>query len=453
VPICLVAALGGLLFGYDTGVISGAIEPLTARFALADFMKGWVSGCVLIGCAAGVLCVGPLSDRFGRRLPLFVSAVLFLASAIGTALPNEVWVFILFRFLGGVGIGVASIATPMYIAEIAPARVRGRLVAVNQIAIVIGIAATSCINYVIAGMGDQAWLISTGWRFMFATGVAPSALFGLLLVRIPESPRWLAEMGRGAEARGIMERVRGSPGSCEAELGEIIEAIRAERDSHVSIFSKHLRRPLALGIALAVLQQVTGINVFMYFGATIFRSLSASTGVDAGLLQQVIINGSGVIFTVIAVASVDQWGRRPLMLLGAAGMGLSLLAMGAMAQFAADQAATGGWMLAAILAYIASFGLSVGPVTWVILVEIFPTTVRGRALGLATFFLWTADYLVTQTFPLMDARGSWFVRRFHHAFPFYAYTAFCAVLIAVVLGFVPETKGRSLEDIERSWIG
>ncbi len=450
-PICFVAALGGLLFGYDTGVISGAIEPLTARFALGDFMKGWVSGCVLVGCAAGVLCVGPLSDRFGRRLPLFLSAVLFLASAAGTALPDQVWVFILFRFLGGVGIGVASIATPMYIAEIAPARVRGRLVAVNQIAIVLGIAATSIINYSIAGHGDQAWLISTGWRIMFATGIAPSVLFGLLLLGIPESPRWLVEMKREDEARTILERVRGT-GSCEAELEEIRDAIHSEQVSHVSLLSRQLRRPLVLGIALAILQQVTGINVFMYFGATIFRGLSASTGVDAGLLQQAIINGSCVLFTVIAIASVDQWGRRPLMLLGTAGMGCALLAMGLMAQFAADPAAAGGWMLAVILVYIASFGLSVGPVTWVILVEIFPTTVRGRALGLATFFLWTADYAVTQTFPLMDARGSWFVRHYNHAFPFYAYTAFCAVLIAVVWWFVPETKGRTLEEIERSWI-
>ncbi len=449
-PICLVAALGGLLFGYDTGVISGAIEPLTARFGLGALMKGWVSGCVLIGCATGVVFVGALSDRFGRRLPLFLSAAMFFASAIGTALPSEIWTFILFRFLGGVGIGIASIATPMYIAEITPAGVRGRLVAVNQIAIVCGIAATSFINYFIAGHGDQAWLIATGWRWMFATGIAPAALFAVLLLRIPESPRWLIEMRRESEARSVLTSVGGA-GFCESESSEIREAIARDEALHVDLFSPTLRRPLVLGIALAVLQQVTGINVFMYFGATIFRSLSASTGVDAGLLQQVIINGSGVIFTLVAIASVDRWGRRPLMLLGTAGMGLALLAMGVMAQSVADPASTGGWMLAFILVYIAAFGLSVGPVTWVILVEIFPTPVRGRALGLATFFLWTADYLVTQSFPLMDAKGSWFVQHFHHAFPFYVYTAFCAVLILVVWRFVPETKGRTLEEIERGW--
>jgi sugar porter (SP) family MFS transporter len=338
----------------------------------------------------------------------------------------------------------------MYIAEIAPAQVRGRLVAVNQIAIVIGIAGTSFVNYAIAGHGDQAWLIATGWRWMFASGIAPSVVFGLLLLRIPESPRWLVEMDREGEARGILASV-GGDAFCASEFPEIKAAISRDLADHMALFSRRLMRPLLLGATLAILQQVTGINVFMYFGASIFRSLSASTGVDAGLLQQVIINGSCVIFTLIAVASVDRWGRRPLMLLGTAGMGVALLAMGVIAQFSPNPAATGAWMLAFIMVYIAAFGLSVGPVTWVILSEIFPTPVRGRALGLVTFLLWTADYAVTQSFPVMDAPGSWFVQTFHHAFPFYTYTAFCVVLILVVWRLVPETKGRTLEEIELSW--
>src|SRR5208283_5021533 len=198
VPICLVATIGGLLFGYDTGVISGAIEPLTARFGLGDFMKGWASGCVLIGCATGVLLVGPLSDRFGRKLAMLLAAAMFLASAIGTAVPQDIRTFIIFRIIGGIGIGIASISTPMYIAEITPAHLRGRMVAVNQIAIVGGIAATSFINYAIAhAKGDpslpevQVWLTQTGWRWMFASGIAPAAVFALLLLPIPESPRWL----------------------------------------------------------------------------------------------------------------------------------------------------------------------------------------------------------------------------------------------------------------------
>jgi sugar porter (SP) family MFS transporter len=450
VPICLAATFGGLLFGYDTGVISGAIEPLTARFGLGDFMKGWASGCVLIGCAAGVLLVGPLSDRLGRKPALLLSAAMFFASAIGTALPGEIWVFIAFRILGGVGIGIASISTPMYIAEVTPAHIRGRMVAVNQIAVVVGLAATSVVNYFIARHGDEAWLISSGWRWMFASGIAPSVAFALLLLPIPESPRWLIEMGRDPEAKVILTRVGGA-GFAESEYGGVRAAVHREEGGWGALLSSRLRRPLAIGIALAILQQVTGINVFMYFGATIFRNMSASTGVDAGLLEQAIINGSCVLFTLIAVASVDKWGRRPLMLLGSAGMGASLVAMGMMAQFMTDRSSTSGWMLVSIVLYIAAFGLSVGPVVWVILSEIFPTAVRGRALGLAAFFLWASDYAVTQTFPIMDANGSWFVREMNHAFPFYVYAAFCVVLGLVVWRLVPETKGRTLEQIELEW--
>ena len=455
--ICLVATLGGLLFGYDTGVISGAIEPLTARFGLSDLMKGWVSGCVLIGCAGGVLVVGSISDRFGRKFAMFLAAFMFLVSALGTALAWDIRIFILFRFLGGVGIGIASISTPMYIAEITPARIRGRMVAVNQIAIVGGIAATAFLNYFIAqAPGDvasaevQAWLTEAGWRWMFGIGMAPAVLFWLLLFLIPESPRWLIEMKREAAAEEILARVGGSRFAA-AECASIKAAVAQEKGTWGELFSGKLRRPLLVGIALAILQQVTGINVFIYFGATIFKGMSASTGVDAGLLQQIIINGVGVLFTVIAIATVDRWGRKPLMKIGTIGMGLSLFAMGAMAQTMTNPETARGWMLFFILLYIACFGLSVGPVTWVILSEIFPTAVRGRALGLATFFLWLADYAVTQTFPIMDANNSWFVKSFNHAFPFYVYAAFCIVLVLVMARWVPETKGKSLEEIEVFW--
>lgn len=454
---CLVATFGGLLFGYDSGVISGAIEPLTAKFELTDFMKGWASGCALIGCAAGVLLVGPISDRFGRKIAMFLAGLMFFASALGTALPNHIAAFVLFRIVGGIGIGIASISTPMYIAEITPAHLRGRMVSINQIAIVGGIATTAFVNYFIAHAKgnptlpeNQAWIINIGWRWMFATGIVPSLFFVLLLVSIPESPRWLVERHRNGEARQILEKVGGGEFT-RTEFTSIQSALSQEQGTWAELFSRKLAFPLAIGIALAVLQQVTGINVFLYFGATIFKTLSDETGVDAGLLTQIIINGACTLFTVIAIATVDKWGRRPLMLLGAAGMGVSLLAMGIMAQWLANPAATGRWMLLFIILYIACFGLSVGPVTWVILSEIFPTAVRGRALGLATFFLWTADYAVTQTFPMMDAKDSWYVARFHHAFPFYVYAAFCTGLLFVVWRLVPETKGRSLEEIEKYW--
>ncbi len=269
-PICLVATLGGLLFGYDTGVISGAIEPLTAKFGLSDFMKGWASGCVLVGCAAGVLLVGPISDRFGRKPAMFLAALMFLISAIGTALPNDITTFILFRIVGGLGIGIASISTPMYIAEITPAHIRGRMVAVNQIAIVGGIAGTAFINYfIVRAHGDpslaenQAWIIDTGWRWMFATGIAPSVLFAALLIPIPESPRWLIERRREDEAKRILEKVTG-PVFAATEFDSIKAALSQEQGNWGELFSRRLRVPLTIGIALAVLQQITGINVFLY---------------------------------------------------------------------------------------------------------------------------------------------------------------------------------------------
>lgn len=446
VPICLAATLGGLLFGYDTGVISGALGPIQARFALSPAMTGWASGCVLLGCAAGVLAAGPLSDRRGRKAALALAAVMFLLSAAGSAWAPAILSFVLFRLVGGLGIGIASIATPMYVAEITPAGLRGRMVAANQIAIVAGIAATALVNYLIARGAGQAWLIASGWRWMFATGVAPAAVFAAALWRIPESPRWLIEAGRNDEAVRVLRRVGGEEFAA-AEERTIRAAIAEETGTWRELLSPRLHRPLAVGIALAILQQVTGINVFMYFGATIFRNLSASTGLDAGLLQQIIINGSGVVFTLAAIATVDKWGRKPLMILGAAGMGVSLLAMGLLAQRHHTQGT--GLMLGFILCYIACFGLSVGPVTWVILAEIFPNAVRGRAFGLAALFLWLSDFAVTQTFPILDAPDSWLVARFHHAFPFYLYAGCCALLVILVLKAVPETRGRTLEEISR----
>jgi sugar porter (SP) family MFS transporter len=449
-PICLVATLGGLLFGYDTGVISGAIEFLTARFNLSVAMVGWVSGCVLIGCAAGVLIVGPMSDRFGRKKALLIAAVLFFISSIGTAIPKDITTFIIFRFLAGVGIGIASMSTPMYIAEIAPAHLRGRLVSLNQIAIVSGIVAVYFVNYFIARFGDQSWNETIGWRLMFGCGVIPAAIFLVLTFFVPESPRWLVEMNRAPEAENILTKIGGQEYAA-AELSEVRRSLSSERGTWAELFSRALRLPLIIGISLAILQQVTGINVFLYFGTSIFKNLSASTGVDAGMLQQLIVGSASMLATIVAILTVDKWGRKPLMLLGATGMGISLLVMGILAQRMTDPAAVGGWMLFLIILYVVAFGLSVGPVTWVILSEIFPTAVRGRALGIATFCLWMADYVVIQTFPMMSAPDSWFVTHFNRAFPFYTYAFFCVVLVMVVWRLVPETKGKTLEQIEQSW--
>jgi sugar porter (SP) family MFS transporter len=404
---------------------------------------------VLIGCAVGVLIVGTVADRFGRKVTLLWAAVLFLISSVGTATPNNVLIFIIFRLIGGIGIGIASTATPVYIAEIAPGHVRGRLVSVNQIAIVGGIALVYFVNYFIARCGDQTWNNNYGWRWMFAAGAFPAIVFFCLVFLIPESPRWLIENHHNAEAKAIMTKVAGAE-FAESETSSIAGAIGQESGRLSELFSRRLRTPLMLGVVLAILQQVAGINVFLYFGTTIFKNMSRSTGVDAGMLEQIVIGGCSVLFTVVAIATVDKIGRKPLMIVGALGMGLSLVSMGVMAQRLTDPSVASGWMLACIIVYIACFGLSVGPVTWVILSEIYPTAIRGKALGISTFCLWIADYVVTQTFPIMDAEGSWFVKKFNHAFPFYIYALFCVVLLGV-MRFVPEARGKSLEEIERQW--
>ena len=448
IPICLVATIGGLLFGYDTGVISGAIEPMTLKYSLSAAMKGWVSGCVLVGCAAGVLAVGPFSDRFGRKKTMTMAAIMFLISSIGTAVASSVTVFIVFRFIGGLGIGIASMSTPMYIAEITPSHFRGRLVAVNQIAIVMGLTCVYFLNYAIACCGNADWLVMTGWRWMFACGAVPAVAFWLLLLRIPESPRWLVEAGREGEAKVILDKVGGA-GFAQSEVSSIQISLSDEKGTWAEVFSPAFRLPLIIGISLAILQQVTGVNVFMYFGTTIFKSMARGDVVTAGMIQPSLVGVAGTVFTLVAIACVDKWGRKPLMFLGCSGMLLSLVAMGGMAQLVQVPADAGGWMLLCIIAYLGCYSLSAGPVIWIILSEIFPNAVRGRALGLATFWMWMANYAVTQTFNIMD-QNAWLVARFKHGFPFYLYAGFCCILLGMMM-LVPETKGKSLEQIESIW--
>jgi sugar porter (SP) family MFS transporter len=336
----------------------------------------------------------------------------------------------------------------MYIAEITPAHLRGRLVAVNQIAIVTGLTVVYFANYAIAQRGDQAWNTEMSWRWMFASGLLPAALFAVLLIKIPESPRWLMEKKRENDARGILDRIAG-PAFAEAEVANIRSALSQEKGTWREFLSWKLSKPLIIGILLAILQQVTGINVFMYFGTTLFKNISQSTGVDAGMIQQSLIGVAGIIFTAIAMSVVDRGGRKPLMFIGATGMLISLVAMGIMAETMKDSAAAGAPMLLCIIIYLGCFSLSAGPIIWVILSEIYPTAVRGRALGIAVFCMWMADYVVTQTFPMMD-KNAWLVENFKHAFPFYIYAVFCLILIAVMF-FIPETKGKSLEEIEQNW--
>lgn len=439
-----VATLGGLLFGYDTAVISGAIEPLRGHFGLDATMKGWAAGCALVGCIAGVLVAGPMNDRLGRKITLVAAAVLFFISALGTALPSQFGWFVFYRIVGGVGVGIASMTSPMYIAEISPARMRGRMVSLNQFAIIFGMLAVYFVNYFISQQGDAAWMQSVGWRWMFGSEAVPAVILLGALVFVPESPRYLCRIGLTGRAREILGWIDG-PEHAGREIAEIESALRQKQGDFRELLRPGLRGVLLLGIALAVLQQVTGINVFLYYAPDIFRSV-AGAGTDIALLQTVVVGVVNLVFTVIAILTVDHIGRRPLMTAGAVGMGISLAAIG----FASMTQTIGGWLLLFVLGYIASFALSVGPVTWVILSEIFPNQLRARALGIATFFLWSSNFVVSQTFPMMD-ENPWLIDKFHHGFPFFVYAVFCVVLVWVVLRYVPETKGRSLEEIESDW--
>jgi len=443
VKICLVATLGGLLFGYDTGVISDAIGFLTKHFGLGVNLEGWAMSCAILGCIVGVLIAGVFGDRLGRKKLLVLSGALFALSALGTAFPPNFTVFIMFRVLGGIGIGAASMASPLYIAEISPARIRGRMVSLNQLAIVTGFLLVYFANYYIARQGTEAWNEHYGWRWMFGCGFVPAVLFLLLLLMVPESPRWLVEMNRREEALDVLTRVNG-PDAAAAELAAIEKTIVQEEGTVLQLLRPGLRTALFISIALAVLQQVTGINAFLYYGPEIFKKLGSTT--DAALLQQILVGAVNMLFTVVAIWTVDRWGRKPLMIFGSAGMGIALFGMGLAAWFNKVDV----WLLGLILGYIACFALSVGPVTWVILSEIFPTKIRGRAMAAATVFLWGADFLVTQTAPLLN-KNPWLVETFNKSFPFFLYGIFCVVEVIFVWLAVPETKGRTLEEIERSW--
>lgn len=445
VMISLVASLGGLLFGYDTGVINGSLRFVELKFELSAAMKGFAASSALLACIFGAAFAGILSDRIGRKKVLMLSAVCFFISALGTALPHNIKEFIIFRLIGGLAIGAASMTSPMYISEIAPARIRGRLVSVNQLAIVFGVLVVYFVNYFIGASHSEAWNTDLGWRWMFGSECIPAILLFVLIFFIPESPRWLAKQNRSSEALAILSRVDGSE-YAKSELEAIEDSIAHESGSIAQLFLPSMKIILVIGVVLAVLQQVTGINVFIYFGSEIFEKIGKEN-INTALLQQVVVGAVNLLFTVIAIWTVDKIGRKPLMIVGSSGMGISLFAMG----LASYYQSTGLWILIFVLGFIACFALSLGPVVWVVLSEIFPTKIRGRAMAMATVCLWSANTVVSQTFPMMD-ENSWLIEKFHHGFPFFIYGILSFVTIIFVWTCVPETKGKSLEEIEKMWV-
>ncbi|MEJ7585979.1 MAG: sugar porter family MFS transporter [Ferruginibacter sp.] len=435
----VVAAVGGLLFGYDTAVVAGAIGFIQKRYDLSATMVGWIASCALVGCMVGAMFAGKLSDNIGRKKVLLLSGILFGVSSAGIAIPMDLNWFVVFRLIGGLGIGIASMLAPMYISEIAPARIRGQLVSINQLGIVTGILLIYFVNASIAGWYDEAWNISTGWRWMFGSGLIPSIVFLLLLFFVPESPRWLAQKERFDEAKQILTKING-PAVAGEELEEIKEALNMEGSSFSDILKPGVRKALVIGIILCIFSQVTGINAIMYYAPEIFKSTGDASG--SALMQTVLVGVINVLFTLVAIKYVDRWGRRTLLLIGCAGMAICLAIVGGAFFFGF---AKGYLVLIAILAYIAFFAISLGPLAFVVIAEIFSNRNRGMAMSVCIFFLWASVYAVSQSFPMLLASiGS------AYTFWLYMLMSFCAFLF--VYRLIPETKGRSLEEIQHYWL-
>ncbi len=441
--IALIAALGGLLFGYDTAVISGAIGNITKYFLLTPIEVGWAISSALLGCLTGALLSDYCSTKFGRKWSMVIAAILFLICSIGTALPASFTSFIIYRIIGGLGVGIASMVVPMYIAEIAPAEKRGALVAYNQLAIVIGITVVYFVNYFIALQGNEQWNLTQGWRWMFGSEMIPSLLFLMLLFFIPESPRWLLMKNKNEKAKKVLEKFNGE------KAVYVLEDIKASLGNNTKVHWKLLLYPsvrlaLFVGIGLSIFQQVTGINAILYYAPEIFKSFGSSS--NSSLLETSFLGVINLLFTIIAIFLVDKKGRKPLLYIGTTGMFVALSVVG----YAAYFHITSTWLLPFLLLFMASFSISWGPIVWVLLSEIFPNKERSLALSIAVFIQWVANFFVSQTFPVMTD-NKMLATTFHGAFPFILYAVFCLIALAFVWKYVPETKNKTLEEMNLLW--
>ncbi|MBI5688324.1 MAG: sugar porter family MFS transporter [Verrucomicrobia bacterium] len=437
--VTLVAATGGFLFGYDTAVINGANQYLKAHFHLDAIQEGMAGASAILGCIPGAMCAGFLSDRFGRRKVLFLCAILYAVSGLLSAIPRTFTEFLVARFISGLGIGASSMICPIYIAELAPAAKRGRLGSLFQLGIVVGIFLTLFINARIQGLGDEAWNAANGWRWMLGAEVAPAALLLGLLFFVPESPRWLLGVGRDDEARRILESVDG-PKHAEQEIAAVRAVLGEEEGRFSELFHARFRRPLIVAALVMAFSQFSGINAIMYYSTKIFAT--AGVGVKDSFMSSVIVGLVNVVFTFVAIAFVDKVGRRALLLIGLAVQVAALATVGAM--FHAGY--NGLPLLLAILAFIGAFAMAMGPISWILCSEIFPTKVRGRAMSVATFVIWTSCYIVAQTFPMLNDNPA-----IGPAMTFWVYGACSLASLVFVAAMVPETKGRTLEEIEASW--
>jgi SP family xylose:H+ symportor-like MFS transporter len=442
--IALSAALGGLLFGYDTAVISGAIGNLTEYFHLTPVETGWAISSALVGCLIGAFFSDYLSNRLGRRATMLITAILFILNSVGTALPNSFTMFVVFRIVGGIGVGIASMVVPMYIAEIAPPKRRGALVGNYQLAIVIGIVVVYFVNYFIALQGDAHWNLNIGWRWMFGSEIIPSILYLVFIFLIPESPRWLLQKGKSEQAVAVLEKINAAEDVAQVQ-SEIQNSLEQEdKGQWNNLVNPIYKKALFVGIGLSILQQLTGINAILYYAPEIFKSLGSST--DASLLETSILGVVNLIFTLLAIKWVDKMGRKPLLYIGSAGMTISLAAVGV---FIYNEA-VGNYVLPFLILFMASFSISWGPIVWVLLSEIFPNKIRSLALAISVFIQWVANFVVTQVFPSL-IENQWLKDNFNGAFPFYLFSVICLFSLFFVWKKVPETKNKSLEQMDALW--
>lgn len=449
--ISIVAAMGGLLFGWDWVVIGGA-KPFFQRYFMltSEAQIGWANSCALIGCLFGALLAGALSDKFGRKRLLTMAALIFIITSLGNALAHNFSLFIAWRIFGGVAIGLASNLSPMYIAEVAPAQMRGRLVAINQLTVVIGILAAQVVNWWLVrhlpvGASDEfirtSWFGQQGWRWMFGLTAVPAALFFLGTLFVPESPRWLAKNGRFDASRGILEKIGGA-GYATAAVAEIRSTLADEVSQHVrfsELLQPKLFKVLVLGVVLAVFQQWCGINVIFNYAEEIFHA----AGYDiSSVLKNIAWTGSvNLIFTFVALGVVDRGGRRPLMLFGSLSLAVIYVVMG----ICYYNHVTGLPMLLLVLGAIGCYAMSLAPVVWVVIAEIFPNRIRGAAMSVCVSALWIGCFLLTYTFPILNsalgAHGT-----------FWLYAAICIAGFVFIKFKLPETKGKTLEQIEKELV-
>jgi SP family xylose:H+ symportor-like MFS transporter len=449
IGITLVATIGGLLFGYDTAVISGAVGSIKSHFTdplgLGSYIHGATVSSALIGCIIGGIISGYFASKFGRRASLKIAAVLFFFSALGSAFPETLFfpkgemsmalllTFNFYRVIGGIGVGLASAVCPMYIGEIAPAAIRGRLVSCNQFTIIFGMLVVYFVNWGIANGQTDAWINVTGWRYMFLSETIPAALFGIFLFFVPETPRYLALTNRDDKALHVLTRINGVE-TAKTILAEIKQTVHHVATSKLFSYGKTV---IVIGILLSVFQQFVGINVALYYAPTIFKQMGAAT--DASMLQTVVMGFVNVVFTVVAIVTVDKWGCNPLLITGSIGMAVGMFAISALAFTNTIGIST----LVFIIIYTASFMMSWGPICWVLIAEIFPNRIRGRAVATAVAAQWIANYLISSTYPpMMEFSGGMT----------YGIYALMSVLSAIfVWKMVPETKGKTLEDMDRLW--